>query len=321
MDHDLLAYLLQGLDPDEERAVEAHLEEDPAARKELQKWRRLLDPLNHVPPVEPPATLYMNTLRAVAGQMVQTRGPVFPARDESGDGGGRWWRRADVLVAAAAILVLALLLPPVLVYVRARQEIMACQQNLERLHRSYKQYWEQNNNVLPNLGDLEEPRIRFAGMHPVLLREKKCWNDEINLVCPGVGKGDIRPLRDRSEAMELLSQGEPNWPAQVGGQYAYPLGFFQEDRLCALTRDLGDETPYLSDRSPIHAGKSNSPNHGGKGQNVLFMGGHVRWMTARIVGDDDIFLNADGKLEASRSVKDIVLGGSEVRPEPLKYKD
>ena len=45
---------------------------------------------------------------------------------------------------------------------------------------------------------------------------------------------------------------------------------------------------------------SNSPNHGGRGQNVLYVGGNVKWLTAPTMPtigceNDDIYLNRSQK--------------------------
>ena len=327
MEHDLLAYLLHGLEPDEELAVEAYLEADANPRKDLRHWRTLLDPLNNLPVPEPPSTLYMNTLRAVAGHMVQARGPSFPARDDLHGSGSRWWRRADVMVAASVILVVGLLLPPLLMYMRHRQAVLACQDNLYHFHQAYTQYWEKHNGSLPNLADLPED-IRIAGMHPVLLREKQCWNSAIKLLCPGGTTEEVWQPQDRSEVRQMASEKQDtHWREKLGGQYAYPLGYLQGRELVGLRRNMGDEVPYLADRPPRDGVDvdwliANSTNHGGKGQNVLFLGGHVRWLVHRkLSNDDDLFLNAHKKLSAGVHAQDIVLAPSEARPIPESAAD
>jgi prepilin-type processing-associated H-X9-DG protein len=59
---------------------------------------------------------------------------------------------------------------------------------------------------------------------------------------------------------------------------------------------------------------SNSINHGGAGQNVLFADGHVQFLPQRTFGEDDIFLNRDRKVAAGLDATDIVLGYSAARP-------
>src|SRR5436309_479619 len=67
MDENLIGYLLNALEPDESRQVEAQLRYDAGARSRLAQLRRLLDPLHaDAEPIEPPAGLAARTLRRVA---------------------------------------------------------------------------------------------------------------------------------------------------------------------------------------------------------------------------------------------------------------
>ena len=50
--------------------------------------------------------------------------------------------------------------------------------------------------------------------------------------------------------------------------------------------EASDSTPILADRPPAQ-GWGNSPNHGGTGQNVLFVGGNVGFFTTRTVGPEN----------------------------------
>ena len=60
----------------------------------------------------------------------------------------------------------------------------------------------------------------------------------------------------------------------------------------------------------------NSPNHGGVGQNVLYLNGRVRFCTNRTVGvdGDDIYLNKEKQPEAGIDRWDSVLGASGFHP-------
>ena len=66
-------------------------------------------------------------------------------------------------------------------------------------------------------------------------------------------------------------------------------------------------------RSDLHA---NSDNHGRRGQNVLFVGGAVRWCVTRDVGPscDDIFLNRNNEVAAGLCHEDVVLGAGDASP-------
>src|SRR5947207_9666814 len=97
MDADLLAYLLDALDPEQARALEEHLENTPEARRRLVALRALLKPLDLDADPTPPPDLYMNTLRGVAAYRTRNvvPGPAanapilpFPLRQAIADTGG-----------------------------------------------------------------------------------------------------------------------------------------------------------------------------------------------------------------------------------------
>ena len=62
--------------------------------------------------------------------------------------------------------------------------------------------------------------------------------------------------------------------------------------------------------------RGNSGNHGGRGQNVLYVSGAVRYCTTRTVGmdRDDIYLNLDQRVNAGLNSRDTVLGAGATQP-------
>ena len=67
---------------------------------------------------------------------------------------------------------------------------------------------------------------------------------------------------------------------------------------------------------PANPAVGNSANHGGTGQNVLFLDGSVRFCPTRTVGlsGDDIYLNRVGRQAAGLDAADTVLGSSASSP-------
>src|SRR4051794_10273305 len=103
------------------------------------------------------------------------------------------------------------------------------------------------------------------------------------------------------------------------GCYAYSLGYRQPDvdGMDHLYRPrLGtdeDEMPIMADRPPFDGSykvlAGNSPNHGRDGQNVLFLGGNVKFVPSRRLGtDDDMYLNRNKQVGAGLARDDVVLG-------------
>ena len=81
--------------------------------------------------------------------------------------------------------------------------------------------------------------------------------------------------------------------------YAYHAGYrHPSGRPGPVLAKLSSRVPLLADQ-PAHEGNTilegNSPNHGQRGQNVLFNDGHVSWFDSRRVSpeDADLFLNFD----------------------------
>jgi hypothetical protein len=74
----------------------------------------------------------------------------------------------------------------------------------------------------------------------------------------------------------------------------------------------------MADHRPVECQTENSPNHGGQGQNVLYIGGNVRWCANPAAGrdGDNIYLNRDRKVQAGVSRDDTVLGSGDARPMP-----
>jgi hypothetical protein len=127
-----------------------------------------------------------------------------------------------------------------------------------------------------------------------------------------------RPLYYTLADLEGLYQQSPERfqtaAAELGGNYAYSLGYEQDQQLFGLRRDSGDTLPILADC--VAPGAENSTNHGSAGQNVLFVGGSVRWCALPTVGEenDHIYLNDNQRVLAGVRRNDTVLATSGARP-------
>jgi prepilin-type processing-associated H-X9-DG protein len=96
--------------------------------------------------------------------------------------------------------------------------------------------------------------------------------------------------------------------------YAYTLGYREGSALRGLRCTSGDGLPVMADRA--HPAYIGSANHAGRGQNVLFVGGHVRWCVQPTVGaeGDHIYVNQEYRVGAGLSRVDSALGASDARP-------
>lgn len=327
MEDNLVGYLLKALDPDTQWEVEVHLRTHPEARQRLEALRRGLEPLSFDPEEpEPPPDLAVNTIARVAEfrcRKLPPAPPPTPAQVVSG-GGRAWWRRADVLVAAALLVGavgLTATFLPVLWHERYKTE---CANNLRNFWHALDAYARTNGDRFPELS--EDPPHHVAGIFVPVLREAGTLGPGVSVVCPARGNPrepngpSVHQLKDLFDQSPSAFRSQAN---ALAGGYAYSLGYWERDdlnpnrpgKLCGLNLRSGNGTPILSDVPP-DSPVGNSPNHGQRGQNVLFVGGEVKFVPERRIGGaDDIFRNGQGRVAPGVDARDAVLGasGSSVR--------
>jgi hypothetical protein len=324
MDEQLLGYLLGALEPRERIEVEAAMLTRPEMNEQLDSLRQVLEPLAaDQETAEPPRDLWVRTLARVAEYKCR-KYPVAPlsAAARAPMPVRTWWHRADVLVAASIALCLLLLIPPGLAQVRFRATIVSCQDNLRAFYSSLRNYAEQHHGEFPNVA-VAAPRPRnVAGIFVPLLKEHQLLPDNLNVNCPANGHrspSQFTVSELQTMAIEEFMRQAPN----LGGCYAYSLGYDDGTgvRGLQIVRDspVNAYLPIMADRPPFDVALGdlgNSPNHGGMGQNVLYIDGHCAFRTTRTVGyrGDDIFVNFDQAVHAGKSPWDSVLGSSSCRP-------
>ncbi len=327
MDENLIGYLLKALDADEQREVEKYLREHPEAHKRLDQLRLGLDVLGRdADEGDPPAGLWVATLARVAEHKCGTALPAVPAAAARSGVGGRpsRWRRADVLVAALLLVVVGGLAAAWIARAQRDQHRIDCENNLRRFDLALENYADNHNGLYPWVG--AEPPKNFAGSFVPALSEAKAMPPGLSVSCPG--DPPRPPSAVTFDDLSRLSHEEPEkyraTTRDLAACYAYPLGYREPGgtALYGLTRLMDGMLPLMAD-APACGGSGNevrpgnSPNHGGKGQNVLFRDGHVEFVTTRTRGTDhDLYLNAEQKAAAGRGPTDVVLGRSDAVPDP-----
>lgn len=334
MEQDLLGYLLDGLDTADSRRVEDALEKSAELRAQLVRLRLLVQPLEaDAGHPAPPPELYLSTLRLIAHARVQQppprlRAPAVFAGERSS--ARPWFRRADLLVAASLLFIVGLLIPYAVLKLRREQALVACEENLREHHLALRGYQDTHRGYLP-APDADGP-LNAAGAAEVKLKEAGFWSKGMRISCPGRTDHPSQPP-SLEEVKRLAGGGggggglaADEWRKRLSGCYAFPLGYWDGEgparHVEPVSNLLSGETPIMSDRPP-RPGEggdwrtANSPNHGGNGQNVLFQGGHVRFLPTRAhkIGateDRDIFRNAAGELAPGLHRFDSVLAPSEV---------
>jgi prepilin-type processing-associated H-X9-DG protein len=315
LDAELICYLVGGLEEEEARQVSAAVEAEPEKQRRLQELRQALEPLAaDKDDPEPPRDLTARTIALVAEHCCRKlpRAPV-PLRQSSGAAVRSWWRRADVLVAASLLLTALGLAAPGLLELRGRAARVECQNNLHTFSVALHTYKE-NRGHFPDIK--QEAPHDFAGMVIPILTDAGLLSDKISIRCPADGHALASPISlpdARNLTVEEIEAGK------LTSSYAFSLGFTDGAAYhppCQCKDQPSNLVALMSDAPPADLGPGNSPNHGGGGQNVLFIDGSVRYYTSRTVGfqGDDIFTNKANQVAAGLDCLDIVLGRSTARP-------
>lgn len=221
------------------------------------------------------------------GLVAETVALVLRQTEPKRSAARNWWlldrRRLDVAVALGfGFLTFGLLLSGV-TKLRDHSQRLACQDNLRGLHVALDGYADTHHGRLPEVGTPSVPR---AGDFATELVRGGQFDATLAASCPA---GDAAP-------------------------YAYTFGYRPTPfaAVTGLRRDAGDDhTPVAADlpsRTAAPVLGAVSPH--GAGQNVLYLGGNVRFATLATVGvaGDDIYRNDAGLVHAGLRYGDATLG-------------
>ena len=205
------------------------------------------------------------------------------------DRGARGWRMSDLVSVAAVLAIGTGVLWPIFTTSRDRAQQTACLANFSALKTAFGQYGGDNTGSLPmataslagnvwwNIG---KPTESNAANTFHLSRAGYATLDQIT--CPGscmcltgkptAGQVDFSCMNEVSYSMQnLFANCRPAWSG-------------------------GERTVILADRSPVTLANmnqtaadptSNSPNHGARGQNVLWNDGSATWAPSPILSTGD----------------------------------
>lgn len=326
MDENLVGYLLKALDAETQREVEASLWKSPELRTRLQLLERSLAPLDadrEAP--EPGAGLVLSTLARIAEfQCRKLPDAPPPPRSQPVPVSRPWLRRADMLVAALLLIVLGGIGTPFLLHLwRDYHGRAECRNNLMLIWQGLQTYCDSHEGNYPRI-EAEGPRSA-AGIFVPMLGDSGMLSPDFSVACPAQERR--RPQQRSVRDMEELYQSNPEAfrfeARQLAGGYAYTLGYRDAlggyHGLNCKAVDSGNLKllPIVADRLDTLK-QLNSANHGGIGQNVLYLDGHVEWRSNRNagIGGDDIFVNWDNQVLAGKSREDSVLGSGDASPGP-----
>jgi len=221
------------------------------------------------------------------------------------------FRWADVAVAASIFLAGLLTLIPAMQRSKEQMAQAGCGFNLQQLGVGLAQYAGLHHQY--PYAPPDQPNA-VAGTFAVTLQDSGMLQDVKTLDCPCNGSCDkVSPLPHLPSLKTLQSKEPESYRRMLSGDYAYHVGYRNgSGRPGPVAASLSMNVPLLADQ-PNHDGgqilDGNSPNHGGRGQNVLFSDGHISWFSTRQVSplDADLFLNEDQHPAAGVSIEDAAL--------------
>lgn len=314
MNDQLLDYLLDRLDEPAKLHVEARLQADETARRQLDVLRRALAPLAADQEIVPPPHLAARTIARVAEHICREL-PRAPAPRRSESAGRPWWRRADVMVAASLLAIFAGIGLPLLLRLRGPSSGVVrveCQENLRKFHVALKNF----EDVHKQLPSINEAPHNVAGTIVPLLNDAGMLPANFSVRCPG--HGPFQPCKFtlaeiRAMTPEQFRRHAPN----LLTSYAFTLGYRDDNGVWhAVNRSEHSDHAVLifADSPPAAIAVGNSRNHGSRGQNVLYLNGAVQFLTQRTLAGDDIYLNTDRIVAAGNGTRDFVCGNSAAKP-------
>jgi hypothetical protein len=314
MEEHLVGYLLNALDPVTHQRVESYLRTHPDARAQLALLEEALTPLaDDADAPEPPDDLAVATLARISEYRCALPDAPRPTVHQRSLHARRWGRPADWLVAAVLLLLVAGVCAPLLVRQWREQQRLACENNQRQFWFALQAYADRSNEEFPRV-ESDGPRS-VAGVFVPILNDAGLLKD-VSITCPAQRRH--APYSYTVADLERLYREAPgrfhDITQNLAGHYAYCLGYEDGQSLHGLRRNTGDGLPILADRGGVDA--FNSTNHNGAGQNVLYVGGNVRWCVQPTVGldGDNIYVNHHNRVGAGVCLSDTVLGASDARP-------
>jgi hypothetical protein len=317
----LLGHLLGALESDEQADIEAQLGNDPECRKELALLRKQLEPLaalkqDFAPPegLAERACLLVEQHRAKPAPAPSTGGlrpEVSPPCRRNR------MSRLDVIMATLVASAAVMLILPAIQNSRAHARLNACTDNLRDLGVALNQYSQTNQGYFPKVP--ANGNLAAAGIYAPILADKGLLTDVRRVVCPD------SDLASRVNGFRVPTYGElklappttvVGYKPTMGGSYGYNLGYVNNGEVVATKNHYRDNFAIMSDAPSLNTPNFQSANHGGRGQNVLFESGAVRFLQdTKIPGsNDDIFTNNAGRMAAGLDSHDSVLGASSTAP-------
>lgn len=305
--HDkLLGYLLDACEADERQHIEQHLQQDESLRQHCNLLSKAFEPLAcDKAHLEPPKGL---TQRCC--EYVFARAEVMPAALSPIGGAAampvkrRRWSWLDVTVAAAVAAAVMFLVGPAIFQARQQALRMSCQNNLKDLGTALASFSDRNGGLYPSPAASGGPA--YAGIGWPLLKDHLPSGG--NISCPSAATA-CGPKSELScnQVQALDHQQYQVVAPQMARGIGFTLGYEQDGKYFVHRNSRRPHFVVASDAPG--SDQSNSPNHGGTGQNVLHEDGSVIFFVDHQPekNGDDFFRNSNGNIGPGTHPDDSVI--------------
>jgi hypothetical protein len=317
MGEDLLGYLLNVVDEQERRRIEAALARDSQLRQRFEVLRQQWGSCERFRAEEPPPGLVNQTCDLVHGYRQLQRQQAVQARESRASGSRRFWSLVDAMTCAGLVLVAAMLFLPAIANSWFRSDIRLCQRNLQRLGVALYEFSDFNERLFPKIP--VSGNRAAAGIYGPILYHAGYLDDPRVIVCPSsplaadAADWRIPTFRELDEATGLELE---RLRRRMGGSYGYVLGYVLNRRHFPPKNEGRSFYALMSDAPSMHLPGRHSSNHLGRGHNVLYEDGRVEFISRRAEPrlDKSLFVNRRGVAEAGADEDDYVIGGSWMPP-------
>ena len=305
---EMLDYAFGQLDGPARESAAREVTSDPSLALTLDRLQRGLEQLlDDGDSTAPPPGLATRTIAFVAEHRHRRRTilDLVPVKVPF-----RW---ADVAVAAGIFLAGLLTLLPAVHRSKVRMDQAGCGFNLQQLGVGLAQYADRHHYYPYATPD--NP-ASHAGTFASMLQDEGLLRDPSTLDCPcnGTHTSSQSPLPGHQALAELRLKDPDRYHKLLCWDYAYNVGYQHSPGQPGPIHGVHSPTlAILADQPPHRDATSilegNSPNHSGRGQNVLFADLHVRWHNTRRATpeDADMFLNEDRRPAPGLRPTDAVL--------------